>query len=218
MVLFFFDILEGMAIDYSLYLVADAGCVAGRALVDRVRAAVAGGVTVVQLRAKGLSGREFAALGAELAAALAGTGVPLVVNDRVDVAVACGAAGAHLGQDDVAVGLARRLLGPDATVGVSVNTPEEALRAEAEGADYVGAGPAFATATKATGLPVLGPEGVARIKRAVRIPVVAIGGVGPGNAAGLARAGADGIAVVSAVLGAPDARLAAEALRRAFGR
>jgi thiamine-phosphate pyrophosphorylase len=207
-----------MAVDYSLYLVADADYAAGRGLAVLVRAAVAGGVTVVQLRAKSLAGQAFVALGNEIARALAGTGVPLLVNDRVDVAVACGAAGVHLGQEDVPLGLARTLLGPGGTIGVSVNTPEEARRAELEGADYVGAGPAFATATKATDLPVLGPEGIGRIKRAVRIPVVAIGGIGPGNAGELARVGVDGIAVVSAVLGAPDARLAAEALRRVFER
>lgn len=207
-----------MAVDYSLYLVADADYAAGRDLAALVGAAVAGGVTVVQLRAKSLAGRALVELGYALRRALAATGVPLVVNDRVDVAIACGAAGVHLGQEDLPVRLARALLGPEGTVGVSVNTPEEARRAEAEGADYVGAGPAFATATKATDLPVLGPEGIGRIKGAVRIPVVAIGGIGPENVAGLARAGADGIAVVSAVLGAPDARLAAEALRRAFGR
>lgn len=214
--MFSFVILEGM--DYSLYLVADADYAAGRDLAGLVREAVAGGVTVVQLRAKGLSGREFAALGAGIAAALRGTGVPLLVNDRVDIALACGAAGVHLGREDLPVGLARKLLGTGGTIGVSVNTPEEARRAELDGADYLGAGPAFPTATKATDLPVLGPEGIGRIKRAVRVPVVAIGGVGPGNAAELARAGADGVAVVSAVLGAPDARLAAGALRRAFGR
>lgn len=207
-----------MAVDYTLYLVADADYAAGRDLAGLVRAAVAGGVTVVQLRAKNLAGRAFVELGYALRRALADTGVPLLVNDRVDVAIACGTAGVHLGQEDMPVRLARALLGPDGTVGVSVNTPEEARRAELEGADYIGAGPAFATATKAMDLPVLGPEGIARIKAAVRIPVVAIGGVGPENAAGLARAGADGVAVISAVLGAPDARLAAEALRRAFGR
>jgi thiamine-phosphate pyrophosphorylase len=207
-----------MAADYTLYLVADAEFAAGRDLPGLVKAAVAGGVTVVQLRAKSLAGREFIELGSEIARALAGTGVPFLVNDRVDVAVACGAAGVHLGQEDVPVRLARSLLGPAGTIGVSVNTEEEARRAELEGADYLGAGPAFATATKATDLPVLGPEGIGRIKRAVRIPVVAIGGVGPGNAPALAETGADGIAVVSAILGAPDARRAAGELRRAFRR
>ena len=207
-----------MAVDYALYLVADADFATGRDLAALVAEAVRGGVTVVQLRAKSLAPPELVELGKAVAAALAGTGASFLVNDSPDAALACGAAGVHLGQDDPPVPEARRLLGPAGTIGVSVNTVEEALRAERDGADYVGAGPAYATATKATGLPVLGPEGIARIKRAVRIPVVAIGGLGPDNAAAIARAGADGIAVVSAILGAPDARRAAERLRRAFER
>jgi thiamine-phosphate pyrophosphorylase len=142
--------------------------------------------------------------------------VPLIVNDRLDVALACGASGVHLGQGDLPVPAVRRILGPGGKIGVSVNTPGEARRAEREGADYVGAGPAFATATKETDLPVLGPEGIAGIRRAVGVPVVAIGGIGAANAAAMARAGADGIAVVSAILGAPDARQAAAELRKAF--
>ena len=205
-----------MGIDYALYLVADADFASGRELPALVAAAVAGGVTVVQLRAKGLAGGAFVELGMEIARTLAGTGIPFIINDRLDVALACGAAGVHLGQDDLSVPLARRILGPGGTIGVSVNTPEEAKRAEQEGADYVGAGPAYATATKETGRPELGPEGVGRIKRAVGIPVVAIGGIGAGNAAAIAGAGADGIAVISAILGAPDARRAAEELRKAF--
>src|SRR5512140_1716583 len=161
--LFFFfktAILEVMGTDYSLYLIADADYAAGRDLAGLVDAAVAGGVTVVQLRAKGLAGGAFVELGLALAGRLAARGVPLLVNDRLDVALACRAAGVHLGQEDVPVPLARRILGPGATIGVSVNTTEEARRAEREGADYVGAGPAFATSTKETPLPVLGPEGI----------------------------------------------------------
>ncbi len=205
-----------MATDYSLYLVADADYAAGRELPDLVDAAVAGGVTVVQLRAKSLPGGAFVELGLAIARRLAGTGVPLLINDRVDVALACGAAGVHLGQEDMPVPLARRLLGPGAVIGVSVNTPDEALRAEREGADYVGAGPAYATATKDTPLAVLGPAGIGLVKRATGIAVVAIGGIGPRNAAEVAAAGADGIAVVSAILGAPDARRAAEELKGGF--
>jgi thiamine-phosphate pyrophosphorylase len=205
-----------MVTDYTLYLVADADYAAGCELPALVRAAVEGGVTVVQLRAKSLAGGAFVELGLELARTLAGTGVPLVINDRLDIAIACGAAGVHLGQEDVPVRLARSLLGPDGTIGVSVNTPAEARRAELEGADYVGAGPVFATSTKETTLPVLGPEGLGLIKRAVEIPVVAIGGITAANAADVARAGVDGIAIVSAVLGAPDPRRAAAELIKAF--
>ena len=207
-----------MAIDWSIYLVADAGYAQGRDLLALVEAAVRGGATVVQLRAKDLPARDFAALAQEVARRLASTGVPLLINDRVDIAIACGAAGVHLGQDDLPVPDARRVLGPGAVIGVSVNTPEEARRAAAEGADYVGAGPAFATSTKDTPLAVLGPDGVARIKRAAGVPVVAIGGITAANAASLTAAGADGVAVVSAILGSPDPEGAAADLVRAFGR
>ncbi|MGZ5467837.1 MAG: thiamine phosphate synthase, partial [Candidatus Aminicenantales bacterium] len=190
-----------MVTDYSLCLVADADYAAGRDLAGLVDAAVEGGVTIVQLRAKRLAGGEFVELGRTLAERLAERGIPLLINDRLDVALACGAAGVHLGQEDVPVPLARRILGPDATIGVSVNTPEEARRAERQGADYVGAGPAFATTTKDSPLAVLGPDGIRIIVQATRLPVVAIGGIGAGNAAELARAGAGGIAVVSAILG-----------------
>jgi len=205
-----------MATDYSLYLVADAEYAAGRDLAGLVVEAVDGGVTIVQLRAKFLASGAFAGLGLEIAGRLAAKGIPLLINDRVDIALACGAAGVHLGQEDMPVALARRLLGPEAVIGVSVNTAGEAGRAEREGADYVGAGPAYATATKKTPLPVLGPEGIGLIKHGVGLPVVAIGGIGAANAAEIARAGADGIAVVSAILGAPDAKQAALALKRAF--
>ena len=205
-----------MTVDYTLYLVADVDYAAGRDFVVLIEAAVRGGVTVVQLRAKSLPFREFQDLGLAVAGRLAGTGVPLLVNDRVDVALACGADGVHLGQEDVSVLTARRALGPDKIIGVSVNTVGEARRAEEDGADYVGAGPAFPTATKETALPVLGPDKLGRLRRAVGIPVVAIGGITAANAAELSRAGVDGIAVVSAILGAPDARRAAAELRRAF--
>ncbi len=205
-----------MVTDYSLYLVADAEYAAGRDLASLVEAAVEGGVTIVQLRAKHLRSGAFVELAFEVARRLKAKGIPLLVNDRADVALACGASGVHLGQEDMPVPLARRLLGPGATIGISVNTPDEARRAEEEGADYVGAGPAYPTATKETGLAALGPAGIGIIKRAIRIPVVAIGGIGTGNAAEIASAGADGIAVISAILGAPDARLAAEELKKAY--
>lgn len=207
-----------MGFDYSLYLVADADYASGRDLPALVEAAVDGGVTIVQLRAKSLDRGPFTELALAIAGRLASKGVPLLVNDRPEIAAACGAAGVHLGQGDRPAAEARRLLGPEATIGVSVNTPEEARRAERDGADYVGAGPAYATSTKLTDLAILGPSGIGRIARSTRLPVVAIGGIGAFNAVGLGRAGARGIAVVSAILGAPDARLAAQELVRAFKR
>jgi thiamine-phosphate pyrophosphorylase len=207
-----------VGIDYSLYLVADADYAGGRDLAALVEAAVEGGVTVVQLRGKRLADGPFVALGRDIAGRLSARGVPFLVNDRVDLARACGAAGVHLGQGDAAVSEARRLLGREATIGVSVNTPDEARRAERDSADYVGAGPAYATTTKRTDLAILGPEGIGRIVQATALPVVAIGGIGAGNAAEAAAAGARGVAVVSAILGAPDARRAARDLIEAFKR
>jgi thiamine-phosphate pyrophosphorylase len=201
-------------IDYSLYLVADAGFVSGRDLVTLVEEAVRGGVTVVQLRAKHLPYPEFLELGRRLASVLRKRRVPLIVNDRADVALACGADGVHLGQEDMPLALVRRVMGKGTLFGVSVHTPEEAREAERLGADYVGAGPAYATASKATDLPPIGPEGIRRIKASVTIPVVAIGGITAENARALREAGADGIAVVSAILGATDARRAARGLKR----
>jgi thiamine-phosphate pyrophosphorylase len=205
-----------MAVDYSLALVADADYAAGRDLLGLIEAAVRGGVTIVQLRAKNLAFPAFLELGLGAVGRLAGTGVPLLVNDSLEIALACSAAGVHLGQDDSPLAAARRMLGGDKIIGLSVNTPEEARRAEREGADYIGAGPAYPTSTKETALAVLGPEGLGRIKRAVGVPVVAIGGVSVSNARAIARSGVDGIAVISAILGAPDARRAAEELIRAF--
>lgn len=203
-----------MRIDYSLYLVADAEFAAGRDLPALVASAVEGGVTAVQLRAKGLPVRDFLDLALRIAERLEGTGVPLIVNDRVDIALACGAAGAHLGQEDLPVPEARKILGAKRIIGVSVNTLEEAREAEKRGADYVGLGPVFPTSTKETTLAVIGAGGVAAVKRALKIPVVGIGGISASNAHDVVKAGADGIAVISAILGAPDARRAAAELRK----
>jgi len=201
-------------IDYSLYLVADVDFAAGRDLVPLIEAAVAGGVTVVQLRAKNLPFLDFLALGRRVAPVLKHHRVPLIINDRADVALSCSAAGIHLGQDDLPLAVARKVMGKRTIIGMSVNTADAAREAERRGADYVGAGPAFETETKATDLPVLGLEGLRQIRRAVRIPVVAIGGITDRNAGLVREAGADGIAVVSAILGAADPREAARRLKR----
>ena len=203
--------------DLTLYLVADADYVAGRDLVPLIENAVRGGVTAVQLRAKNSSHGDFLDLARRAAAVLKTNRVPLLINDRVDIALACGAAGVHLGQDDVPPALARKVLAKGAVIGVSVNTPEEAEEAERQGADYVGAGPVYRTSTKDTDLPVLGPEGIRRIRDRVRIQVVAIGGITELNALAAREAGADGVAAVSAILGAPDPEQAARGLRNAMG-
>jgi thiamine-phosphate pyrophosphorylase len=201
-------------IDWSLYLVADTEFAAGKDLLPLVREAVLGGVTVVQLRAKDLGTRDFLDLASRINGQLEKSSVPFLINDRVDIALACGAAGVHLGQHDMPLPDARRLLGPDKTIGISVNTLDEAAKAERLGADYVGLGPIYGTSTKQTTLPVLGPEGIRRLLERIGIPVVAIGGINAANAGAAMRAGAAGVAVVSAILGAADARKAAAELKK----
>jgi thiamine-phosphate pyrophosphorylase len=202
--------------DLSLYLVADVEFAAGRDLAYLAGEAVLGGVTIVQLRAKGSGTREFLELAVRMAAVLKERSVPLIINDRVDIAMACGADGVHLGQNDMPVDKARRLLGRSKIIGVSVNTLKEGREAERLGADYVGLGPLYATSTKDTDLPVLGPEGIRPMRQKIGIPIIAIGGINSGNAADVMKAGAAGIAVVSAILDAPDPRSAAAELKKAL--
>jgi thiamine-phosphate pyrophosphorylase len=190
--------------DLSLYLVTDRGLSMGRSTVDIVRAAVAGGATCVQLREKSCGTREFMAEARAVHEALAGTGVPLIINDRVDVALAVGAEGVHLGQTDMHICDARSLTGPDMIIGISAECVEDAVRAQAEGADYVGISPVFSTPTKTDTAPPLGLEGVAAVRAAVSLPLVGIGGIGPANASAIIRAGCDGVAVVSAIVSAAD--------------
>jgi thiamine-phosphate pyrophosphorylase len=199
--------------NYALYLVTDRVLARGRSVVDIVREGAQGGVTIVQLREKELPTRAFVALARELHALLAPLGVPLIVNDRLDVALAAQAAGVHVGQDDMPVAVARRLLGPDHLLGVSVSTADEARAAEAAGADYLGVSPIFPTPTKSDTPAATGLAGLARIRAATRLPLVGIGGLNAGNAADVLGAGADGIAVVSAILSADDPRAAASELR-----
>lgn len=202
------------AIDYSLYLVTDRGLSRGRATVEIVREAVAGGATCVQLREKQCSTREFIEEARALVALLQPLGVPLIINDRVDVARAVGAAGVHLGQQDMSIADARRLGLPGWIIGVSAESVADAIQAEREGADYVGVSPVFATPTKADAAPPLGLEGLRAIRAAVKISLVAIGGIHVGNARDVIQAGADGLAVVSAIVAADDPRAAAAELRR----
>ena len=198
----------------QLYLVTDAGLCAGRSLCDLVLAAVQGGVRCVQLREKHASTRDFLAQARALVAALAPHGVPLLINDRVDIALACGAQGVHLGQSDMPVADARALLPPGALIGWSVETLEDIARAHTLPLDYLGVSPVFATATKTDTAAPWGLDGLRRARAASDLPLVAIGGMHAGNAAAVRAAGADGIAVVSAILAAPDARLAALELAR----
>lgn len=190
--------------DYSLYLVTDRPMAGTRLLEDIVREGIRGGVTVVQLREKHITTRDFIRLALALKRILAEPGIPLIINDRLDVALACEADGVHLGQEDMNCTMARRIVGNKMIVGVSVSNPEEAIRAEADGADYLGAGPVFATPTKSDASPPTGLSGLREIRRVTRIPLVAIGGINRSNAGDMIRCGADGIAVVSAIIASPD--------------
>lgn len=199
--------------DYSIYLVTDDGCLQGRALIDCVREALEGGVTLVQYRAKTASSAEMYAEALQLKALCDSFNVPLIINDRLDIAMAVGAAGVHLGQDDLPCAAARKLLGEDYIIGVSAHNPAEAKAALQSGADYLGCGAVFGTATKAD-VKKLGTEGLAAICKAKGLPVVGIGGVTADNYREVRAAGADGAAIVSGILAQPDIRATVKAIAK----
>jgi thiamine-phosphate pyrophosphorylase len=202
------------SIDYSLYLVLDRSLSRGRSHGDIVAAAVAGGVSCVQLREKQCSTREFLEQARALLAVLRPRGIPLIINDRLDIALAVGADGVHLGQEDLPIDMARRLAGEKMIIGISAETVEHAVAAERAGADYIGISPVFATATKRDHAVPLGLAGIGAIRARTTIPLVGIGGINAANAAAILSAGANGIAVVSAIVAADDPTAAARALRR----
>ena len=199
--------------DYSIYLVTDDGCLQGRALIDCVREALDGGVTLVQYRAKTASSAEMYAEALQLKALCDSFNVPLIINDRLDIAMAVGAAGVHLGQDDLPCAAARTILGEDYLIGVSAHNPAEAKAALQSGADYLGCGAVFGTATKAD-VKKLGTDGLAAICKAKGLPVVGIGGVTADNYREVRAAGADGAAIVSGILAQPDIRATVEAIAK----
>ncbi len=199
--------------DLRLYLVTDRELCLGRPLERIVRESCAAGVTILQLREKDVATRLFLERAFVLRQVALELGIALVINDRVDVALACRADGVHLGQSDMPCALARRLVGEKMLIGVSVGTVDEAVEAEADGADYLGVGPLFATFTKPDALPATGLDLLRSIRRAVRIPLVGIGGIKRENAGEVIGAGAHGVAVVSAIVSAPDPGAAAGALR-----
>jgi thiamine-phosphate pyrophosphorylase len=199
--------------DLSLCLVTDPAMTFRRGLVETVAAAVDGGVTLVQLRDKDAPARALIEAGRALKALLAPRGIPLIVNDRVDVAHAIGADGVHVGQCDLPPAAARAILGPHAIIGLSISREEELVTVDAAAVNYVGLGPIFPTGTKSDAAPALGDAGFASLRRRLACPVVAIGGITEGNAGRAVAAGADGIAVVSAICAAADPSAAARRLR-----
>jgi len=205
-----------MKFDPSLYLVVGRSFACGRELPELVLEAVAGGVTMVQLREKKADFREFLEVAQVLKRMLAHMGVPLIINDSVEVAQRVGADGVHLGQSDLPLAEARRILGPTAWIGLSVETREQALRAETLEADYLGVSPVFASASKTdTGTP-WGLDGVSWLRAHSRHVLVGIGGITLNNAGSVLRAGAHGVAVISAICSAPSPGSAAKSLRQAI--
>ena len=204
------------SIDWTLCLIADTEFASGRDIIRLTDAAVKEGVTLVQLRAKNLPARDFLHLALKLSEKLRRKKTPLIINDRVDIAFSCGAAGVHLGQDDLPLPYARKILGRHKLIGISVNTAEEAQSAEEEGADYLGVGPVYFTPTKKSGKPSLRLEGLRAIREKVRIPILAIGGINHKNASKVMACGADGIAVISAIWGAKNIHQATKELLAAI--
>jgi len=202
-----------MPFDLSLYLVTDPRLCAARGLVASVEQAVAGGVTLVQLRDPHAKGRDLVDQARALLAVLRPRGIPLIINDRVDVAVAADADGVHLGQDDMTPADARAVLGAGRILGLSVGSPEELAASDLSHVDYVGVGPVEGTRTKSDAGGAIGIAGLSALRARISLPLVGIGGLDASLAGPVIRAGADGIAVVSAICAAADVTAAARHLR-----
>jgi thiamine-phosphate pyrophosphorylase len=205
-------------IDYSLYLVLDPELCGGAAgMVETAREAACHGATVVQLRAPGWKKRQWLETAAELKRVLDPLHVPLIVNDHVDVAIACDAAGVHVGQADIPAEVARALVGSGKVVGLSITAVAELSSVPAEGVDYLGVGPVFPTGTKPDATPPMGLPALAEVVASTRLPVVAIGGIHAGNCASLFAAGVEGVAIISAICGQPRVDEATRRVRAAIG-
>ncbi len=202
-------------VDYTLYLVTDRKLMSSSTVEESVEQAVRGGCTLVQLREKDASSRDFYETAMKVRSLTARLGVPLIINDRVDIALAVDADGVHIGQDDLPADVVRRIIGPDRIVGVSAGTLAEALDAVRAGADYLGVGAMFPTGTK-NDADIASMEELSRIRRAVALPIVAIGGINKATAPLLRRTGIDGLAAVSAIVAQGDVAGAARELKAAF--
>lgn len=203
-----------MNVDYTLYLCTDSGLMSCNTVEESVELAILGGCSIVQLREKNASSLELFQLAKRVKQVTDKYNVPLIINDRLDICQAVDAAGVHLGQSDLPCREARRILGADKLIGVSAALPEEAAKAQADGADYLGVGAVFTTSTKTNTRPVT-PETIRAIRQAVTIPFVVIGGVNPQNITQLYGLGINGAAVISAVIAQPDITEAARIMRTA---
>ena len=200
--------------DYSLYLCTDSTLMSCKTVEESVEKAVIGGCTVVQLREKNCSSREFYELALRVKKITDSYKIPLIINDRLDICLAADADGVHLGQQDLPCAEARKILGKDKIIGVSAALPEEAAAAEAAGADYLGVGAVFPTSTKTNTRPVTA-DTIRAIRAAVSIPFVVIGGVNQSNISSLYGLGINGAAVISAVISQPDITEAARRMKAA---
>jgi len=198
---------------FDLYVITDEEIAGGLSHAEIARQAIAGGADVIQLRDKTCEPGELLRIGRTIRKITRKTGTLFIVNDRFDVALACGADGVHLGQDDMGGGVARQIAPPRFIIGISVGTLEEAIQAELEGADYIAVSPVFPTASKSDAGPGHGLDLLKEIRQNITIPVVAIGGITSGNVNDVIEAGADGVAVISAVVGDPDIKAAARDLK-----
>ena len=201
--------------DYSLYLVTDRMRMSTRTLGEAVEQAVIGGCTLVQLREKEIPASDFYMLALEIKKITDRYGIPLIINDRIDIAMAAGAAGVHIGQQDIPAEIARKVIGRDMLLGVSVGSVAEAIDAVKAGADYLGVGAMFPTGTKPDA-GFVSMEELGRIRKAVDIPIVVIGGINRENAMLFRPMGVDGLAVVSAVIAQPDIKASAADLKSLF--
>ena len=199
--------------NFGLYVVSGSIFSRGRSLLEVSAQALAGGAGIFQLREKELNGKELVSQGLKLRQLCASYGARFIVNDRVDIAVAGDADGVHVGQDDIPISYAREILGPDKIIGISTHSLEQALAAQAAGADYIGVGPVFATQSKADVCTPVGLDLVAKVAEVIAIPFVAIGGIKLHNVDQVLAAGAKNIAVITEVVGAEDIRQAALALK-----
>lgn len=206
-----------MELDPTLIVITDSDLLlrgSSISMVDAVRAAAAGGATIIQLREKKMCGVALLQMADELLEALVGTGCAFMVNDRLDIALASGADGVHLGQEDLPLSRAKQVAGSRLVFGVSAGMPEWVVQAASDGADYIGVGPIYPTATKENARTPIGPEGLADlVKLAPEIPAVGIGGIDADNLGPVIHAGAAGVAVVSAVFGAPNIEAATREIR-----
>jgi thiamine-phosphate pyrophosphorylase len=193
-----------MMVDYSVYLVTDRDLARGRTTLEIVAAAIRGGVSCIQVREKTCSTGEFIDEALAIRSLLARHEIPLIINDRVDVALAVKADGIHLGQKDMPCSMARQLIPESMIVGISVESLDDAIAAQKDGADYLGVSPIYPTPTKTDTAQALGLEGLRSIRSEVDLPLVGIGGLNADNAAAVIYNGADGVAVVSAIVAADD--------------